>query len=893
MKRFCLLIVALFGVWNLHAQIKELSHAEGGPDLPTLHIHVWDAGSREPMPGATVTVIPSPGDTLHAATNRNGYLRLNPVLKEDSITLRTSYVGYKTQERRLPARYTARYEVNMQIDSLQISAIVIQGKQIAMIQRGDTTLYNASAFKTMRGDRMGELLKQLPGVEIRGEKLYAGGEEVTMILINGSMLFGRNTQAAMDLIRSDNVERVRVYDQHAADRLIEQDTLKPKERVMDVQTKQQVRQVSEVQLSAAAGAYVAGDGESGNPLGTLGAFYRRFAAEKMGIFFYGTADYNTRNTNPTTQPTRGLNFSLALNHDKARKHTFTQTVMLNTERNKRNSLSENRYMAHGEMPAYTATMDNQDQEGNLDLGYNVRYNRKVGQRNTFSISASAHYKTNHTDWHHLTLNTLPEARYGTDVRNRDEARGYGVNLSSSYRQMFKKPNRTLSLSLSYLLDNQRGDGLTIDTTAMSTSPQWRTSRLRASTNELHARIDYTEPLAKRWCYKTAYHFSLNNNHSDLLSWDELLQQRDTVGTHHYTYRYLSYWWSNSIEYTNKDRSLSSTLGLTHYFTRIGSEEHFPVGYDQRTRYRHWTPSLIVSYRKKSLRLTARYSESPTVPAIEQLRPYIDDSSPLFLTAGNPTLEQPLSRTARFTINLNRAKQAASLELNGSYRFTSNQIVNQVRYFAEETYLPEYDYTTMAGASLSEPVNVNGARNFSTRLALAKKSNALKATFRLSADHLYQRNPFYQNTTLSINDAHTANLTLQYISNFSQHVELTLRNTLGKGWHNRDGKELYESINELVGGTLRVNFLKRFWVQGDGNYSYSNTTREGMRIEQTILNLSVSCKFGKDDMGEVSLHANDLLDRTKSLTVTTTDDYIRVMRSDLFGRSFYCKFMVRF
>ena len=97
----------------------------------------------------------------------------------------------------------------------------------------------------------------------------------------------------------------------------------------------------------------------------------------------------------------------------------------------------------------------------------------------------------------------------------------------------------------------------------------------------------------------------------------------------------------------------------------------------------------------------------------------------------------------------------------------------------------------------------------------------------------------------------------------------------------------------MGGTLRVNFLKRFWVQGDGNYSYSNTTREGMRIEQTILNLSVSCKFGKDDMGEVSLHANDLLDRTKSLTVTTTDDYIRVMRSDLFGRSFYCKFMVRF
>ena len=36
-----------------------------------------------------------------------------------------------------------------------------------MVFRGDTTVYNAGSFKTMADDRFAELLKQLPGVEIK------------------------------------------------------------------------------------------------------------------------------------------------------------------------------------------------------------------------------------------------------------------------------------------------------------------------------------------------------------------------------------------------------------------------------------------------------------------------------------------------------------------------------------------------------------------------------------------------------------------------------------------------------------------------------------------------------------------------------------------------------
>lgn len=895
MRRLLLLLYALFVLGSATAQIRDISSGTANGDLPTLHLHIREASSKAAMPGATITLIPSPGDTLYTATNQYGYATLNPVLKQDSMTVRASYVGYQTQEHRLPARYTSRYEILLPIDSMLISAIVIQGKQIAMIQRGDTTLYNASAFKTMRGDRMGELLKQLPGVEIRGDKLYASGEEVSMILINGAMLFGRNTKAAMELIRSDNVERVRVYDQHAADRLIEQDTLQAKERVMDIQTKKPVRQVSELQLTTAAGAYLGSDAQGDHAaMGSAVAMYRRYAEKKMGINFVGNAGYNMQQmAQPVLQPSRGADLTLALNHNKVRQHQFTQSLSFSTRRDDKHTSNENRYDDPNGATPRTTTTDNVDQEGNLQIHYGGGYTRKIGRRGTMRISASADYERDRTQWHHTTINDMPEGRYGTDVGNHDHDAQYGVHAGMLYRQLFKKPKRSFQLSLNYDYSNLRGDGWRVDTAAMSTQHQWMTSRLREQGGEFRLRADYSEPIAKRWSYNTSLMTSFNSDRSEQLAWDELLQQRDSVNTHHYTYRHLYAWFSHAIEYANKDRSFTSRLSLTYDFTRIRGLEQFPDNYRQQHAYSLWKPAFTLNYRKKSVRLTVRYTERGSTPALEQLRANIDDSSPLYLTVGNPDLEQPLTRSAQVTLNLTRAKQALSLEFNGTYSFTANQIVNRILLFPEATYLPEYDYTTVAGASLYKPVNVDGGRNFTTRLALAKKSNALKATFRLSADHLYLRNPFYQNTTLSINDSHTANLTVQYISNFSRHVELTLRNTFGKGWHNRDGAQLYESINETVGATLRVNFLKRWWIQGDGSYAFSDTTREGMRNEQTILNLSLSCKFGKEDRGEVSLSGNDLLNRTRNLVITSTDDYIRVSRTDQFGRSVYLKVGFRF
>lgn len=49
----------------------------------------------------------------------------------------------------------------------------------------------------MADDRFAELLKQLPGVEIKDNKIYAEGQEVKRVLIDGKNLFGSKTSYAL------------------------------------------------------------------------------------------------------------------------------------------------------------------------------------------------------------------------------------------------------------------------------------------------------------------------------------------------------------------------------------------------------------------------------------------------------------------------------------------------------------------------------------------------------------------------------------------------------------------------------------------------------------------------------------------------------------------------
>ncbi|MDR2413885.1 MAG: outer membrane beta-barrel family protein [Odoribacteraceae bacterium] len=88
------------------------------------------------------------------------------------------------------------------------------------------------------------------------------------------------------------------------------------------------------------------------------------------------------------------------------------------------------------------------------------------------------------------------------------------------------------------------------------------------------------------------------------------------------------------------------------------------------------------------------------------------------------------------------------------------------------------------------------------------------------------------------------------------------------------------------GIARVNFAKRFWVQGNGMFYLFDSSMPGSFRRDVILDASLSCKFGKNDAGETSLNARDLLNRRKDTRVTMTGEYASSIKSGVLGRSAY-------
>lgn len=126
-------------------------------------IDVRDRATQEPLVGATVTVICG-ADTLRGATaksrsGRSAEFACDRIFR-DSVTLEVRYVGYRTFSQRYGAAGFSGYiDVGMETDAQQIARVIVLGEQVAMVFRGDTTIYNASAFRTLADDRLEELLR--------------------------------------------------------------------------------------------------------------------------------------------------------------------------------------------------------------------------------------------------------------------------------------------------------------------------------------------------------------------------------------------------------------------------------------------------------------------------------------------------------------------------------------------------------------------------------------------------------------------------------------------------------------------------------------------------------------------------------------------------------------
>ncbi len=870
------------------------------PSTARTVIYVQDSLTEEPLVGATVRIV-SGKDTIAYATVKSMQLTVASARCEcfrrfrHPVELTVSYVGYKPFSKRYEAKdFVGDIDVNLAEDERQIAAVEVRGDRIAMIIRGDTTVYDAAAFKTLPGDRLGELLKQLPGIEVRDGSIFANGAEIKRVYVDGQTFFGDDTKAALRDLTTEDIKDVKVYDEDnpVAKRI--GDTRAPKDKVMDVTTKSKPKIIKNIMLAASGGVstqtdyngkYTARHDERGivsinTPKNSmlLTAYNSNNAAKKTMVL----SEY----TPPTLFRSTGIDVGYSFRRGDSLKYQINASLSFDKNETEQQTMTDYFPTEVYEIRRVESQSNALTKNNTYDLsgGFTHARGRHMLQariRGSYGtqMSRGTDGSTDRTD-----ENTVSQLR-----RTRSDGDTKKMEVHVTLSQGLKNGGYISGMVVSDYSKNDR-DGWEIDTLGTTS---FRTNLRNAgdgSVWNVRGNIFFRKDISKSSSIGLLYRFDYRNERSKQRSVDFLndpLGALDLLNTYDYTVNASHN--TLTFNYTFRpNRKVRLDAGIGGNATVANRDERLP--HDVYTPRTFWSviPSLDFSYNftpQKSLSLRAQSRVDDI--SLEQLRGVIDTRNPLLLRVGNPDLKQPLKTDFSLVYN----QQIAERSFNWAARFdgshTLHYIADKTTYFTEETPLPEYDYTAQRGATLSTFDNAGGYLNLNASLSMSKQFKAVRTTIRSKLEYGYSQVPFFLNGVARTTDQHYMGLTLHLIGGFSSHVTPEIRCTarIGEFASGPYGKSRY--LDAQINGSLRSRFAEKYEAKAIVFYSlYHNDVSKQAARDAVYCNVEIGRKFGAKNRLGMLTGVVDIFNQGENRRTQVVNDYISTSQTSLLGRYWF-------
>ncbi len=107
----------------------------------------------------------------------------------------------------------------------ELKEITVQASKVKFYHRGDTLVYNADAFVMAEGSMLDDIIRQLPGAEIKENgQIFVNGEFVESLLLNGKDFFKGRHDLVLKNLAAYTVKNIEVYErQKDIDKLLGED----------------------------------------------------------------------------------------------------------------------------------------------------------------------------------------------------------------------------------------------------------------------------------------------------------------------------------------------------------------------------------------------------------------------------------------------------------------------------------------------------------------------------------------------------------------------------------------------------------------------------------------------------------------------------------------------
>lgn len=886
-----------------------------------------------PLIGANVLLIHLPDSTQQGmATNVNGFFGFKN-LSPGTYLLQISYTGYQTIQKEIEfkGRPIGLKKIIL-TEGQELVEFVVEAKIPIATQNGDTTSYNAGAFKVNPDATAEDLINKMPGVTTNDGKIQVQGENVGKILVDGKPYMGDDPKAALKNLPADAIGKIQVFDQKSEQAQFTGIDDGNTTKTINIITKPEFRNGNYGKIFGGYGTdnrYKAGatynsiknnrritllgqsnsineQNFSNDDLGGIISSSASSGGPQRGGGRGGPGGWNSAAGNfmvdqlngITTSHAFGFNFTNAW----ANKSDITISYFYNLSDNKTLGSLYRQYVSPRDS-GLIYDEGNSKISRNSNHRINMRYNWIIDTMRSMLITPKFTLQNNSGTDEFSGNNTQSDFLI-SNLSNLSNSSFLGFNLSIPvlYKQKLKKTGRTFSLEVNPGYNYNKGDQLLKSTSNFYSDNTLlivdQNSLLNQNTISWSSNLSYTEAIGKYGIGE--FNYSTNYNQND--SQRETFLYNTSASDYNYidtalSNIFVSDYFSNKFGLTyryNQDK-ISVSVGTAYQIASLNNNQEFPFVNNLKKDFHNVLPNAMLMMRfSKTKNLRINYSTSNNVPSVSQLQDVINNTNPLQLNKGNSDLKQDYRHGlfARYSSSNVEKSTTFFAMIGGSY---NTNYISKSTFIADQDTLLQQDILLQKGSQLVTYTNLDHYFSLRSFVNYSFPIKKIKSNLNLGISGNFSQTPGLINETLNYAHSSNASFTASLVSNISEKIDFTIS---GRTTINSIKNSLQSSLNSTYYNhssrvSLIVNPWKGLFMQGDVMHQYNGGLSSGFNNNFILLGGSLAYKFLKNKAADLRVSVFDALQQNTSVKRNTTDVYIEDSFNNILQRYYMLTFTYTF
>ncbi len=888
---------------------------------------VVDSRDNQPLIGAAVTVTKDGDSPRGLISDNDGNFTLK--VSKGKYLFRIAYMGYASYEKTLDVTADVKIgTVKLKDESRNLEEVKVAGTRARQEVHGDTTVFNADAYKVNPDAMTEDLLKKMPGITISGSSITAGGEEVKKVLVDGKEFFGDDPMVALKNISADMVDKIEVFDKQSDQAAFTGFSDGQEQKTINITTKMGL-QGGYFGRVYAGGGYIYPDKEPDvDP-------DRRFAYDAGGNINYFKGDHRVsligmiNNVNQQNfsfddvtgamsmgggrsmrgafnpwQSGKNRTGSIGVNYgmEKLDKIKIEASYFYNNNNNRSSSESLQEYFQEDDQDSLRVyDSESYSKSWNNNHRANARITWTLNDANQLILTPNISwqgFKSRSTDaGYDFYILGLDSTLYMLSEQS-DEGKTTGFSTEGDilWLHRLNKDKRSFSFRFGWTALPSTSDETSESlTTYAEDTDEEATVDLTSNKDRswgLSGSGMYIEPLgqwmAMSFEYAPSYSYSYGNK-----SVDENGEFSETLSNKTES----NYWTHRAGIGLNffPGKIFTADLGVAYQYASLEGVQIYPYEASTHKDFSSVMPSLRIRLNGGAkLHGRLRYRTNTNAPAITKLQDVVDMSNTRNYTGGNRNLNHEYTHDFRMMFVCNNPETSRAIFLHADGTITQHYVANSTIILDRDTTI-DMGIVLPAGVQYDKPVNMSGYFNIRGHITLATPIKAIGSNFNLNLGAQLDRTPSIYNgvKVYSRNYKFDGGITIG--SSFSENYDFTLRYD---GSYNivksdQTASSNYNYYNHQAGLDLNCLWWTRLVFYNSLMHQMTSGMGDDYDTNYLTWNAALACKFFKDRRGEVRFKVNDILDSSQSVSRSIHDAYIQTSRTDVLGRYFMLTFTYKF